>query len=260
MSYRINKDESLTPYADFNNRESLGNFKMSHNMNRRACASQNKSRPMSYTFQNSQKQSKKIESRVLSAQKEIDSDRIRNIRSTSRRAKLDTKITHPPKRMKRAETVGIGMAVSPESKIKLRKELNDMTTLKYHISPGKIEQEYLMTSTILGSGSYAIVKLGESVANPEEKVAIKIYEKNKLYTNKHRRRNLCNEIMVLKTLDHKNIVKIRKVFEDRAHIYLIMEYIKGMSLYKYIKNKKTQGLGDQEVRFIFKEILSALVY
>lgn len=66
--------------------------------------------------------------------------------------------------------------------------------------------------------------------------------------------------MVLKSLDHKNIIKLIKVYEDRSSIYLILEYIPGMSLYKYIKEKKTGGLGDAEVRFIFKEILSTMAF
>ena len=84
--------------------------------------------------------------------------------------------------------------------------------------------------------------------------------KNKFYTNKHRRKNLCNEIMVLKTMDHKNILKLIKVFEDRVNIYLVMEYIKGMPLFKYLKERKTSGLNELEAKFLFKEILSALVY
>jgi serine/threonine protein kinase len=135
-----------------------------------------------------------------------------------------------------------------------------MTNLNYLISRGKVDKEYRMTSTILGSGSYAVVKLAERIDNADEKVAIKIYEKNKLYTNKHRRVNLCNEIIVLRSLEHKNIVKLINVYEDRANVYLILEYIKGMSLFKYIKDKKTHGLGDQETRLVFKEILNTLLY
>ena len=33
-----------------------------------------------------------------------------------------------------------------------------------------------------------------------------------------------------------------------------------MSLFKYIKQKKSHGLGEEESRFIFKEILSTLLY
>ena len=73
-----------------------------------------------------------------------------------------------------------------------------MAVLKYHISQSKIEKEYKMTTTVLGKGSYAVVRLAESIKDPTQKVAIKVYEKCKLYTNRHRRKNLCNEIMVLK--------------------------------------------------------------
>lgn len=54
-------------------------------------------------------------------------------------------------------------------------------------------------------------------------------------------------------------MKLKKVFEDRANIYLVLEYVKGLSLYKYIKEKKS-GLGEGQTRLIFRQILDALVY
>ena len=50
------------------------------------------------------------------------------------------------------------------------------------------------------------------------------------------------------------------MYEDRSKIYLILEYVKGVSLYKYIKQKKTKGLGLEEAKFIFKEILNTVTY
>lgn len=146
------------------------------------------------------------------------------------------------------------------SKLQFRKELDDLAVLKYHITQGKIEKEYKMTNTILGKGSYAIVKLAESIIDPEFKVAIKIYEKSKLYMNKHRRKNLCNEIMVLKNLDHPNILKLLKVYEDRSNVYLVMEHVQGVSLYRYLKQKNSLCLSEAEAKFIFKETLKGILY
>ena len=180
---------------------------------------------MSYTFANHDKQ--QYANRIMSAQKH---SKISNLRSHSRKARIEIQTATSNKRMKRAETVNIGSPCLPESKIKLRKELNDMATLKYHISQGKMEGKFRVTSTVLGSGSYALVKLGEEVGDSNKKVAVKIYEKNKLYMNKHRRKNLCNEILCLKAVSHKNLVKLIDVFEDRANIYLILEHVEGQSL------------------------------
>lgn len=66
--------------------------------------------------------------------------------------------------------------------------------------------------------------------------------------------------MVLKTIEHKNILKLIKVFEDRVNVYLVMEYIKGMPLYRYLKERKSSGLHEHDAKFLLKEILSALVY
>ena len=259
ISYRIHKDESLTPYTQSHLREGSKNCHLKNQFSKRMTASNSKARPMSFTFHNSKQPAPQYENRLMTAVKDSDR-RVRDIRSNSRRAKIEQRQLVSPKKLTRIETVTAGMVPGPVSNPMLRKDLSDMTNLNYLISRGKVDKEYRMTSTILGSGSYAVVKLAERIDNADEKVAIKIYEKNKLYTNKHRRVNLCNEIIVLRSLEHKNIVKLINVYEDRANVYLILEYIKGMSLFKYIKDKKTQGLGDQETRLVFKEILNTLLY
>lgn len=73
-----------------------------------------------------------------------------------------------------------------------------MAAVRLHIGTGSFDKEYRMTAHILGTGSYAVVKLAERIDGDKGNVAVKVYEKSKLYTNKHRRKNLCSEIMVLK--------------------------------------------------------------
>lgn len=99
------------------------------------------------------------------------------------------------RKIKRAETAEAGI---PESRLELRKELDDMAAVRLHIGTGSFDKEYRMTAHILGTGSYAVVKLAERIDGDKGNVAVKVYEKSKLYTNKHRRKNLCSEIMVLK--------------------------------------------------------------
>jgi len=47
-----------------------------------------------------------------------------------------------------------------------------------------------------------------------------------------------NEAAILSRLDHPNIVKIYEAFEHEDQYYIIMEYIRGESLYKIIKSGK----------------------
>lgn len=51
-------------------------------------------------------------------------------------------------------------------------------------------------------------------------------------------KRLKNEIDVHLELDHKNIVKMRKYFEDTENIYLVMELCEGGDLFQYLKHNK----------------------
>lgn len=189
ISYRIHKDESLAPYTQSHLREGSKNCHLKNQFSKRMSTSQNKARPMSFTFHNAKQPIPRYENRMMTAIKDSDR-RVRDIRSNSRRAKIEQQQLVSPKKLTRIETVTAGMSANPNPKSMIRKDCSDMTNLNCLISRGKVEKEYRMTSTILGSGSYAVVKLAERIDNAEVKVAIKIYEKNKLYTNKHRRVNL----------------------------------------------------------------------
>jgi serine/threonine protein kinase len=41
----------------------------------------------------------------------------------------------------------------------------------------------------------------------------------------------------MKKFEHPNIIKLYDSFETPKEIYLIQEYVSGVSLYQYIKNK-----------------------
>jgi hypothetical protein len=196
MSYRIAKtDSSLTPYAH-SHLKSSSKAPMKDTLRRRVWMSQNKTRPMSNTFyQVARPPTQTCVPIIPSPNKPLEV------------LGLNLPAEEPMfiRRERRAETA-VGQV--ERQSIKLRADLNDMAALKLHMSPGKLEAEYNITPIILGSGSYAVVKLGEEVGDSEKKVAIKIYEKKKLYTNKMRRKNLVNEIVILKNCDHKNIGKI----------------------------------------------------
>ena len=68
----------------------------------------------------------------------------------------------------------------------------------------------------LGKGSYAIVYLAKDVGT-KEKVAIKVYEKSKLY-NKTRRTIVEREIQVLSFVKHPNIIKLHRSIQTRNHV------------------------------------------
>lgn len=66
------------------------------------------------------------------------------------------------------------------------------------------------------------------------------------------------EIAVMKLLEHPNIVRLYDVWENRNELYLIMEYVDGGELFHFVDERK--GLPEDEAVFIFRQIVSALLY
>ena len=69
------------------------------------------------------------------------------------------------------------------------------------MSKHEMDQKYIVISTVLGTGSYATVKLG-MVKDSRAKVAVKVYEKHKLMDNEMRKRNCVQEIVNLRKINH----------------------------------------------------------
>ena len=108
----------------------------------------------------------------------------------------------------------------------------------------------------IGEGTFSTVKVAEN-RQTNEKVAIKIMQKNKIILDEDKKR-LEREIQVLKILRHPNLVQLYSVVETDEKIYLIMEYIKGIELFDYIVNKKK--LQEREANIFFQQIISGIEY
>ena len=96
---------------------------------------------------------------------------------------------------------------------------------------------------ILGSGSFSLVKLGINTFT-KEKVAVKIMDKKKM--NTIRLESARTEIEIMKICQHPNIIHFIDSYETADFIYIFMEYCKGGTFYKFLKNRN----------FILKEELA----
>ena len=110
----------------------------------------------------------------------------------------------------------------------------------------------------LGKGSYASVKLAINKYN-RNKYAIKIYSKKTLL-DPQKKSIVNNEIKILKQLDHINIMKLYEVIDTVKYLYLIMEYIDGISLLDKIKKSKEHYFEEQRALKIFIQIVKANIY
>ena len=131
--------------------------------------------------------------------------------------------------------------------------------------PRKAEEDFLLQSLqnflilkVLGKGAYATVRLAQNIKT-NQKVAIKTYDKYH-FIDPIKKANLNREIEILKKLDHPNIVKLYETIDGKKHYHLILEYIKGESLYTYIKSKPGGAMEESECKRIFRQIVSALEF
>ena len=112
--------------------------------------------------------------------------------------------------------------------------------------------------TKLGEGRFGKVRLATHKLT-NFKVAIKIIDKNHLKLKEERQR-VDTEILILKQLNHYNIVKLYSIIENEERIYLIQEYIKGEELTSFINRKEKPEVREKMVCEYFRQIISAIEY
>jgi serine/threonine protein kinase len=84
--------------------------------------------------------------------------------------------------------------------------------------------DFYRIGDIIGGGAFSIVKRGTSLLN-NEVVAIKVMKKGGY--SQDTRESVLREVMVLQSLNHKNIINFRDFFEESDNSYIIMEYLDG---------------------------------
>jgi len=121
----------------------------------------------------------------------------------------------------------------------------------------KTIKDYKMGRQI-GKGAYAVVRMAVDKTTKRHH-AMKIYEKYKL-TDPARRKSVTREIAIMKKISHPNIVRMITSFDNPHSIYIIMEHIKGKSLYQYLKEKSGKRLPEDEAKDVILQIATAIEY
>ena len=105
----------------------------------------------------------------------------------------------------------------------------------------------------LGSGSYGSVYKAKNLVM-DNIVAIKMIEK--VQENMVDDLEIKNEVNILKTLSHPNIVKIYEFFDTAIYYYIVTEYCKNGELFSYITNVYNEN----QLSVLFYQVFSGLCY
>ncbi len=95
-------------------------------------------------------------------------------------------------------------------------------------------------SRVMGKGGFATVKLGKAKSDGSA-VAVKVINKTAL--SESDTTNLGQEIIVMASMKHSNIVQLLEVYEDSHHMYLVMELMRGGELFDRIVKKEHYSEG-----------------
>jgi len=93
--------------------------------------------------------------------------------------------------------------------------------------------------------------------------AVKFLAKNRFYriSKQHRHKYLGamkDEIEILQTVKHRNIITLHEIWEDKTTLYLVMEECRGGELFNRIVAKGKYS--EREAAVVIKQLLSALRY
>ena len=113
---------------------------------------------------------------------------------------------------------------------------------------------------ILGEGSFSKVYEAQNRITDIMR-AMKIIKKNMHNSRKKEKiieNELINEINILKTIDHPNVVKIFEFYSNEESYNIIMEYCRGGTLYKELRNYAP--FDEKYTAYVMYQIFSAINY
>jgi serine/threonine protein kinase len=109
----------------------------------------------------------------------------------------------------------------------------------------------------LGEGSYASVY--KAIDNETgQVVAVKQIAKEKISKGSHRVKVLVNEISCMRRLDHPNILKLERVYENNDFVYLVLEVAEGGDLFEKLSLQQT--FNETTCAVLARNLLRPLAY
>lgn len=116
-----------------------------------------------------------------------------------------------------------------------------------------IEEVYQMDKKALGSGTYGVVTKVKHKVSGQIRACKTILRKKIKNWDRFQQ-----EVTILSTLDHPNVIKLYEYFVDKKNVYLICELCTGGELFDRII--KEEFFEEQYACKIFKQILNSINY
>ena len=124
-----------------------------------------------------------------------------------------------------------------------------------HKCKANLEDNYIVLKKI-GEGGYSSIDLVENIFTGEKR-SMKTMEISEELSSKEEQ-EIINEIFILKSLDHPNILKIFEFYQKKNEYNLITEYCDGGDLYKEIINNGP--FTESYTAYVFYQIFSAVYF
>lgn len=117
----------------------------------------------------------------------------------------------------------------------------------------KITDKYILKE-VIGTGAFSeVVMAVEKTTNTGR--AVKCIDKRQL---KGKEDTLRNEVLVLKQINHPNIVKLVEIFESKTYVYLVIQLVSGGELFDRIVDKGSYT--EKDASDLIRQVLEATAY
>jgi calcium-dependent protein kinase len=132
---------------------------------------------------------------------------------------------------------------------------------RYHREPRKLEDDYVLSADVLGSGYNGCVRAATSASKPGQKFAVKSLQLGTHFQNlfnKDKREHLQGEVENYLAMDHPHITRLYDVYESKHELHLVMECMGGGELFDRVIEKKR--FSEDEASLALRQMLLALNY
>jgi len=127
---------------------------------------------------------------------------------------------------------------------------------RYHQMPRKLEDDYVVSEDILGSGYSGFVRRATGRHSTGQRFAVKSLELDTV--DCEQKEHMIAEVENYLCMDHPHITRLYDVYESRTHLHLVMECMEGGELFDRVAERKR--FSEEDAADAIRQMLLALNY